>query len=285
MLLRILLVCVTLGIAPPAWAEVQDTLGRMQVAVVAMPEVRSAQVDWADLSLTVVRQDGTELVLYPDNLDLTLKGLTNAADQEAAIVAHVMAALGDVSDDATGLTPESLPKLLPVIGPEDLYAQFARRADTADPLVTQPWLPGLAIYLVIDAETSLSYLTTVNLAETRHPADALFARALANLSERAPWARVQEVSADPWIGILLLDGTYEGSLLLVPEIWNDLAEKHGQIGAAHPARGVVLLFDADDIRAHGTVAAFLRDELGDVPYPVSNELLVWDAGRWMPLPP
>ena len=285
MLVRILPIFMTLALAPPAWAEVQDTLGRMQSALLAMPEVRSAEIDWTNLSLIVVRQDGTDLILYPDNLDLTLQDLANPTDQEAAIAAHVAAAVEDLPSDTIELTPESLSKLLPVIGPEDLYAQIISKAASAEPLVTQPWMPGLTIYLVIDADTSLTYVTKGALAETEHQADALFARAIANLAEKAASAQVEDVSANPWMGLLLLDGTYEGSLLLAPEIWNDLAEKHGRIGAAYPARGVVLLFDADDALARKTVEGFLRDEMDDMPYPVGDQLIVWNAGRWMPLPP
>jgi hypothetical protein len=140
---------------------------------------------------------------------------------------------------------------------------------------------GLVEAWVVDTAGYLTYLDAGALAETGQDLPTVEARALDNLSAKAAgatWTPLQNVQA------LALDGVYESSVLLLPQVWMALDAKIGTVVVAVPTRDVVLLADGDDAAQVATLRAIVRQVRGKYPNPVTDTLLRWDGAGWQVLP-
>lgn len=262
--------------ALPLRAEVFQTLELMRQEALIREGVVSAVIDVADRSLKVTMADGSDMTVSPDNLDLVLNGIESEADRKAE-VAHFMAQIDRAGGEKVQITPEVQALLRPVIAAEAL---FGGTDAAALPLWSVPVAPGLAQYMVIDAPGSVSYVTGDVIAESGVEAPVLQARAAENLRGQMAQMQMEEILAQPWIAGVVLDGFYECSLMTLPEVWVDLAAKHGRIGATCPSRGQLIVFDADAADAVAILRGFIGENAAAFPYPVSPALYAWTGDGW-----
>lgn len=109
---------------------------------------------------------------------------------------------------------------------------------------------------------------------------ALRERAVANL---VGMLDSPEVHADELGGMLVWDGTYEASLLLVDPIRTQLAEHvRGELHACAPARDVMMFADADQPRGVARMRQIAAEVEQSQSYLISRTVLVHRGGweRW-----
>ncbi|MFZ1470653.1 MAG: hypothetical protein WAT09_17010 [Paracoccaceae bacterium] len=260
-----------------AIAEVMDTLQRMQVAALARNDVTSAQIDRVDRSLKITMKNGYDIIMSPDNLDRELAALQTEAEKTAMVAHFVDQLSGIAQDDGPMLTEETLAGLRLVVSAQDLYSG----TETVDIVLWRgPIAPGLAEYLVLDAQGSVAYLTSEDVIASGQTGEALRGRALDSLRAMLPQMQMLELGDAAWIVGVTLDGFYECSLMALPEIWTDLAAKHGRIGATCPERGALIVFQADDAEAVALMRLTNAANPEQVAYPVSPSLFEWTANGW-----
>lgn len=81
--------------------------------------------------------------------------------------------------------------------------------------------------------------------------------------------------------LLLADGTYEASVLLVDKIWERLAPTvEGEIVAAVPARYALLFTGSGSEEGLSEIRKEARRIYAEAPYAISDTLLVRRGGSW-----
>lgn len=260
-------------------ADIMDTLQRMQKIAVTLPGVSAAQIDTGARVLVVTVEGGATYTVSPDNLDLTLETLGDEADKVQAVV-EFMSKISEAPD-----LPQSLDSSLQSILPVVTSTELARAPGASDLGIWHSELaPGLSEFLVFDAADSVNYVTQSQIDDSTLGLDEIRDKARQNLRGRAASKLLEEYSASPWVAGLLLDGFYECSLMLLPEIWSDLTKKVGEVAVSCPARGELLIVKSEDGLARATVGAYALDAVKTHPYPASEFLYVWQEAGWRLLP-
>lgn len=266
-------------------ADITTTLELMQKEVLAQSGVEGAFIDGERSALKVVMDDGTELTFSPDNLDRTLSGLDTEEERRVEVTRFVASLFGMPSPEEPKLSDATLAQVLPVVSVEGMFGDIIASNPDASPLVEEPLVLGLSIYYVLDYQETLSYLTRADLTQSGYPADLISKIARENLSKKSRDLAVAPVSDNPWIGMVTLDGTYEGSLMVIPEVWRDLEVEHGSLGLVYPGRGLVFVFNAESEDAREIVSVYLKGEMPNMPYPITEQMYEWAGDRWLPINP
>jgi hypothetical protein len=257
-----------------------ETLERMRLIALTIPGVKSAKIDAAEMMLHVSTTDGLDYSVAPNNLDLTLAGLDDEDEKNTAVI-EFMARIADASELPEELNAADLPFIMAVVTTTDLAA--APGASDFGIWYSEI-APGLSEFLVIDSPESVSYITMDQIQKSRFSVERLSEQARQNLRKLAPNLTIEEYSSEPWVAGMLLDGFYECSLMLLPEIWSTLATSRGRIAASCPARGELLIFLESDHRAQESVGAYGIEAVATKPYPGSAFLYVWTGSGWDALP-
>jgi uncharacterized protein YtpQ (UPF0354 family) len=269
----------TLVAATGVQAEIMDTLERMRRVALTMSSVSTAEIDASEKVLVLSDLDGNESTLSPDNLDLMLQAISDEVEREQA-VRDFMTRVVKTPDQPVKLDA-SLPSLYPVVtstelakapGAEDLGMWHAEIA------------PGLSEFLVVDAPDSVSYVTQAQLDDSAIGLDDLRDRARQNLRRLAETRSFQEYSDSPWVAGYILDGFYDCSLMLLPEIWSDLSARVGELAVGCPVRGELLVVSSTDQWAIESVHAYGREAFETRAYPASPFLYLWTETGWQVLP-
>ena len=271
------LAALVIALAQPAAAEVMDTLTRMQAAAAARGDVTGAVIDATDLSVKITMADGTTVTMSPDNLDRVLEALATEAEKDAEVAAFVGQLETLQLDDEPKVSDRTLADVRLVVAPWDLYSG----TETADIVLWRGDIaPGLAEYLVLDSAGSVSYLSSEDVIASGQTGEDLRAAAAEAMGAMLPRMQIETLSDAPWIGALMLDGFYECSLMALPQVWEDLAARHGPVAAACPARGHLYVFGRDDADAVGLMRGFMAENAARLAYPGSTALYGWTGTGW-----
>ena len=267
-LLALVLAAGTAAADVPRPRSLDALLVVVQNAVLATGAATEVRIDPQSDTLLLTWK-GTRLVADPHNLFMEMqRALTDAERQD--LLDTYLASFDDLLALESGvLEPE---RLMPIIRPGSFAAH--RPKDRA--VVAEPWFAGLSIYLVEDGASSTAYVTPARLAGAGLDAAQAHQIALRNLAARKPG--LEPLGPKRWG--LVLDGTYESSLLLVSELWRRMAETHGPLIMVVPTREQVVLDASGDPSAIDDLAAFARETAQANPYPVSPFVFAWRAGRW-----
>ncbi len=268
------------------WAEVleADDVDSLRfthaVARALREELPEAEVRVADrLALDVVQESGTPARVHLDNLYRDLSA--TPAEREAQIRQFVSGIASPVLTRET-LGPEHRTRLRPVIRDAAFVAELRRRAPGEDALLADPLVADLWVLYVLDLARTIQYVTAADLEPLALPREALRATALAGLRAGLPSVRIQ---GGP-VFLIVADGTYDSSVLLLDEVWTRIeAQLGGPVVAAVPTRSLVAFAAAGDVEAVEQLRALAREGEREGAYPVSRTLLLRQRGRWQALEP
>lgn len=264
-----------------AYAEVplpqsrEETLRLLYDALKASAPDADLRLNEGDQSIETYINGEKTLTSYVDNLFITLQATPDSAERQDTLnqfVHSFKATLAEMSAPGTIAAPE---QVMPVVRS---IAMQSALAESDAPM--RPFVGDLLVYWVVDQPESISSLTN-SMADMME----LSPVALANLGQENLIARLPDLHAQPMdygLTMLLLDGNYESSFLLLDTLWNDLAQQFGQVVVAVPARDLLIYADGDNTDA----VASLRDiaERSDFSYPLTRNLLVWTTKGWQVLP-
>jgi uncharacterized protein YtpQ (UPF0354 family) len=283
MMLRTLLATTVIWAASLVMAEVPrpqtrlDTLHLMQDALTAADPNLNISLNAEELLLTIPLANGSPLQLSPDNLHISLQSAPSAKDREATINAYVtgyMEVIAQAGD--TGAGAPAFDMVRPVLRGRE-YAELV--AEGSVPFMAFPG--DLIVYWVIDSPNSTESFSAEHLAVSGLTQDALAELALENL--RIYGAALEHMDMDgAWM--LRLDGYYESSMMLVPEVWQAIDAKLGTLVAAPIARDLVIYTDADDPVMLTNLRATAREAFAELPYAISPDVFRWNGTGWDVMP-
>ncbi len=245
--------------------------GRMvDVLAEAQPDARIEQVSDMELNLYL-----------PDNDEPYRLGLQNSYDTYRADPASLDAVLAHYRDafletiQGTAMDAADLQKLLPVVRHKSYLDGW--NAEMLEKSAFEEWTDSLIIVYIWDLPSTVRVAQRDELAGLGVSFDALRELACQNLRGLAAGVSF------PWTGeatyMLQLDGMYESSCLLLPELWNreNFPTIQGDILVAVPKRDEVLIIGSEDLTMRGMIKLYLKDQYDKMPYPVLNGFLRWNG--------
>lgn len=222
--LAMLVCCILLGSGPSRAdvarpADLNATLVLLYEAMHAADPSLNLRIDRDEQVIELRRSRLPINHLYPDNLDRKLRAAADGAERQVILDGHVAVMLESLADDAaTGkgpVQPFELTQVFPVLRSADFIPQESFAETPAEQL------PGdLQLSWVIDQRSIIQTLNTDAMEWAGLNRETLRERALANL--RAKAVDMEHERDDP-LHWLWLDGLYESSLLLLPELWQQRA--------------------------------------------------------------
>lgn len=277
----IVVLCVAIG--TPAYADSDGAISRTAFAaryvelVESVYEGTDAEVS-GDLEVTITRADGETSTSFLDNA--YLQYTADPASLDDVLNRYVAAASGLVAPpDAGGL--DTLFPVVKDIGYVDGLLQVMRQsgefeADTSFPFYYEPLNDDLIVLYAFDSENSIRFASREDVESTGLAGRALRTRAIDNLMAYLPGVQRE---GDDSLSLLVADGNYEASLLLVDEIWSrDVFRVAGDIVVFVPTRDVVLVTGSED--AEGLARARQLIAGNEWPYFISADAFVRTRTGW-----
>lgn len=179
-------------------------------------------------------------------------------------------------EEALHPAPVALDHVIPGIRPHAVV-----EGPNGAKVLYEPFVGDLVLVYLVDSPSTMRYLNRTELPELGVPAGDLLARTRPNVKGAAGELDVQQHGPLLWV----TGSVYTSSILLEREFWERLAEKHGAVYAAAPARDLVLVLGTETADARApellrlAAAAILADPrtVGAL----SAAVLQWQAGGWI----
>ena len=147
----------------------------------------------------------------------------------------------------------------------------------AGPEVWDPYEGELVVVYAVDTPSSIAFLGRADLEKAGLSKARLRAIAPGNLLAHLPEI---EVRGEGRL-MVLADGNYEASLLLVDAFWESGRVKvDGDPVVAIPARDVLLVCGSNDLASVRELRRWAKKAIGEMTYPLSSELWVRRGGRF-----
>jgi len=220
----------------------------------------------------VVTLGDNEMQFYLDNLWREVQ--QEGVDAKAVVEAYVTSL--STSGEKAEIDPKSL---LPVVRPRDYAAQA--RADGAV-FPSRPWVGELMVLVAEDSPSQTRIHELPDLEQQGYSLDRLFELGMQNLrSRRSSVGFVGEGA----VRALEVGQEIESSFLLLPELWDELANgMEGAPVAAVPARDLVFFADSASAEAVATLRAIAAEAVRESHHPISSQLMIWRKGEWRLFP-
>jgi uncharacterized protein YtpQ (UPF0354 family) len=222
----------------------------------------------------VTSATGKTATVYPDNLYRGLLNTTSPAERASVLQDYVQGALLALAQADTDL-PLAVGKVYPVLRP----ANYLPKA-TLSSLPHQAFPGGLTEFWAMDTDSAIISLSFDQITKAGMDLDHLKRAGLANLT-----ARLAEVQIKRFDGIrmVVLDGTYESSLVFLPALWQGLDDRMGRVVVAVLARDILLLADGDDQSQIATLRRVAKGASTRFEHPISEDLFLWTGSDWQAL--
>lgn len=231
------------------------------------------------LKLTAANAAGQEVIVYLDNAyDLYVQD----TDQLDSILERYVASLAETMA-ASEAPPLSVADIVPVVKDSAWLAEVMAAA-SAD-MDTEPaeyyqasFVEGLSIIYAEDTPTNIRYIEKASIADIGVDIASIPATAIVNLLTKLPDITVE---GGDGLYMIIADGNYEASLLLVDEIWSsENFDVAGDIVVAVPARDVLLVSGTENGEQLEQLIAIAKQVYSESPYNLTPNLYVRQDGRW-----
>ena len=232
------------------------------------------------LSMTLSYPDGRE---FETNLHNAYELYTNDPDGlEDVLAQYVNFALESLEP-----RPEQLAvaDIVPVVKDDAWVTEMIRYTkerggDDIGEMYRQTLAPGLTILYAEDTPTSIRYIQEDVIAEAEVDLTTIRALAVENLLSKLPEL---EVAGGPGLYMLIADGNYEASLLLVDGIWNsENFDVAGDIVVSIPSRDVLLISGTDNLEKLEMLRNLRDQSFAESPYRITTTLYRRQDGAWVP---
>jgi uncharacterized protein YtpQ (UPF0354 family) len=255
----------------PRPADARETLLLLAEALHRSAPELDLQINDADLSITMLNGEKEDEVFFPDNLHRSLLAADTDADRQATLDSFVKGLIA-VRHQASEDTAMNLSSIFPLVRDVSVFDNIGK-----DSIPMREIFGNLVVYWVEDSETSTRSITFDRLKQAGISETDMAKIALDNLRARA--GTLQFASVGPF-KMLILDGYYESSLILLPEIWEKLDTTLGRVTVAVMARDVVIIADADVPGQLGILQGYVDQEFPTLPYSITDVLLVHQKDGW-----
>jgi hypothetical protein len=243
--------------------------------VVELVEQKSAD------ELTVKYSDGTESSFFLGNL---LINLNSNPEAEREIIAHyVSVLLKDAIPERPILEDELRRNIVPLVRHTD-YMDFLRDAaiksdEPSDAYFVRALAADYWIILAIDGEDATSVPRHSEFKILGLSDDQLLELAISNLKGRADSElRIQRTNG---VNMLIFDGNYESSILLVSDFWRKESTFLGDtIVAIAPARDLLMYCTKSNTECVRRIHEIAIQNFSSLANTISTELIEWSGDNW-----
>ena len=242
-------------------------------------ELRGATVTvQTDLDLVIKDDQGWEAHAFLDNA--YREYLAGSADAPDTIIERYVASIAEQQRRMTAKVDRA--RIVPVVKDRqwliEMQQQDPKQNGAAQ--ISEPYNDDLVILYAEDTPHNIHYLVPSELAEVGVARAELRALAVANLRKLLP--RI-EIRREPLVSMLVADGNYESSLLLLDEIWSKgevPARVDGEVVIAIPARGVLLFTGSRNQPGLARLRALATNAAKTSTYRLTDALFVYRGGQF-----
>jgi uncharacterized protein YtpQ (UPF0354 family) len=193
----------------------------------------------APRTIELALPDGAAARISLDNLAARLRNARG--DERVAAVDEYVAAVAESAAQLLGSSDEAEPSaanVVPLVRDAQFIAQLPRGSSGSEIFAEQLVADFVVVY-AFDLPRTLRYASREDLERVGlDPGPTLRSQALANLSARL--GNIED-RGDDRVGMLTVGGTFESSLLLIDELWQQLEPTlAGSLVVSVPSRDVVL---------------------------------------------
>jgi len=231
-----------------------------------------------DLEVTIATADERSTRSFLDNAYKNYQADPEALDD---VLQQYVAAVGNMLNPDSG---SDLNRLFPVIKSNAYVAEIeamlsqseGHASDDPFPLYFEQLNRELVVMYAFDSETGISFASAEDVEAFGIAGPALRARAVENLMNYLPDISSQGNGS---LSILMADGNYEASLILVDEIWtHDQFDVTGDIVVFVPTRDVVLVTGSEEIEGLAIARELIANS--EWSYFISGQSFVRTGDGW-----
>lgn len=229
-------------------------------------------------TLEITFANGVESSVYLGNL---VAELNDEPENEQQTLDQFLSVI--LSTGAAEQAQQTADRLMPIVRDSD-YLNYVQETLAASPSqddgpVTRPIAGDYWLLVAFDDESAIRLAQRSDLAGLSMTDDELVKRAIANFTEiLLPIVEVQQING---VYVLILDGSYEASILAAESFWEkESLRLEDNIVAVAPARDMVLYCKASNDDCIDKIQAFASENIGSLGNAVSDTLLEWAENDW-----
>lgn len=280
------IICFLFTFAASNWSDAQELLSEEAFVEKVLEEFRSKAPGQkvriaGELHLEIETSDGEEIQVFLHNAYKSYRAYPDTRDEIIEIYTSAWTSPAVASEHEFDAA-----RIVPVV--KDAYfiaglrqSVLSRRANLDD--WEEPAHEALNRELMIvyaeDSETTMRFISEQDLEALGFDATNRLERAVKNLKALLP-----PLEAQGGAGIYLLSagGDYETSLLLFDSLWESgQLEVKGEIVAAVPARGLLIVTGSEDAQGLQSMKAIVAEASAVEAYPLTDRLFVYRDGRFV----
>jgi len=253
---------------------ISDTLKEMSQALSKHELVTSVEID-EDSETVIIFGDGFRVDAAADNLFLKLQKSNSLENTESVFAEHIASILATVErtpKGREGFASGDLPKLRTLLRHKDFGLHLK---GTENELFTKHFVGDLAIFLILDQVSELSYLKLSEISQSELGEQALIERGLENLPDG-----VQIIDVGQHMKAVVYHGTYNASLLLDEAFWAARFEDQDEFYVIAPDNGSVAFTKDLSSEAFSEINSIRKRLYGSEPYPLSEYVYLRTKDGW-----
>jgi uncharacterized protein YtpQ (UPF0354 family) len=273
----VVLLILLAGSIAAADSDPGDILKEIANVAAADPSVASVTIDRRADLVRVTLKSGDALAISPDTISRSLAEIVDPADRRAKIADYMRVVRNAYAP--TGQRAPLKADILPVVRNADLDLKGTKGSHVPFMLLSGD----LAVFFVADEPDLVRYLNLDTMGRIGLTPEAIKALSLSNLRKRFK-SVIEAESRKTGMRAIDANGTYEPSLMLVPELWQALDKSMGAVIVGVPTADVLIIADADVPGQREKLQEIVRDFYGSMEHPVSWQLYKWTGkGTWVVL--
>lgn len=181
------------------------------------------------------------------------------------------------------LVDKDVNAIVPVMNSTEFINNLPLQGDGTKPIVAEHLVADIWILYAWHLRDKISYITQDDLSALNMTMSEIRAAAVRNLRQKLSELRIY---GEESIHIISADGNYEPGLLLIDKLWeSEKINVAGDVVAAIPCRGMLIVTGSEDHEGIEKVRAVVDKMYGSEPHGISTTLLVRKGGKWEPFGP
>lgn len=257
------LLLVSASAAPGETPRPESMADTLRIMAEAFAPFGAVRLDEAAGLVEVTLPGGQLRRASPDNLHIQLQKAESAAARDKILSRFVSASFAEH-----------------VAARENIVSIVRHRDYAASVPASWPMLQlagDLVSFIAINGVGSLALGSDQTLEQLGLSEDEAFALAAQNLAKMAKAARFE---GDDILVVMMPDGHFASSMMLVPAFWSPLQKRYGSIVAAPVARDQLVVIDGARKELVTALRQYVRNTYDQLEYPLSRNLFVLGPEGW-----
>lgn len=145
--------------------------------------------------------------------------------------------------------------------------------------VIHPFASDIGVLYAFDRPDRFEYMSNRQVKSLGYSAEQLYEQAVRNLPSRLPEIKLHDCGSG--LFGFTAGGDFEASLLLIDDLWEQMADRlPGNALAAVPSRDLLFFIGSEQPNAYEIIVDKARTKLEDTRYAVSQSVLVRREKKW-----